>query len=927
MAASPADLVEDLEKRGVRFSLHEGRLRVFAPKDVLTGDLRQRLQDWREDIVELLGTRQGAPRGSAPSISRADRRDRLPLSFAQQRLWFLDQLEPGTAEYNVPMHLRLGRDIDVVALHAALTAVVARHEVLRTRLVADPDGVAYQVIDPPGPVPLPVVDVSGVADPLGVARDLVEGDAVAPFDLAAGPVLRACLIRLGAAGHVLAVSVHHVASDEWSGRIFHRELELLYKAFRAGEPDPLAPLAVQYADYAVWQRSWLTGEVLDGQLAYWREKLAGAPVLELPVDRPRSRVSDGPAASAGFVIPAPVADRLKEIARRNGATMFMTLLAASAVLLGRYCGQDDVVVGAPVANRSRTETDDVIGFFVNTLVLRTDLSGDPTFAELLGRVRDMALGAYEHQDLPFEQLVDALATQRERSRAPLFQVLFNYDPAAPADGMSESADGLPLDTSPPARFDLVLGLGEVHASGELVGRIDYRTSLFDAATVERMAAHLVNLLTVVAEDAEQRIGDLPLLSVAERARLLVGWNGSVVAVAGVGGVHGLVGEWVERCPDAVAVVCGSRQVTYGGLWERAGRVAGLLRAGGVGAESVVGLCLERGLDMVVAVLGVWRAGAAYVPLDPGYPVERLALMLAGSGARVLVGHRGVAGGLVDGSGVESVVWLDEAVLPSALPALEPVVVDSGGLAYVMFTSGSTGVPKGVQVTHGGAVNLAVAQRGLFGLGEGDRVLGFASFSFDASVWELLMALSVGASLVVASARERVEPGRVAALVRSWGVGVATVPPSLLQALEGGDPAQLAGVRTLVTAGERLDEELAGVWAVGRRLFNAYGPTETTVCASAGLYAAGGGVPSIGGPVANTRVYVLDRSLGLVPTGVGRGVVCRRDAGGTRLCGASRADRGAFRPRPVYGGWCAGVSDRGPGAVAFGWPAGVFGPGG
>ncbi|MPY45014.1 AMP-binding protein, partial [Streptomyces phyllanthi] len=607
MAASPADLVENLENQGVRFSVHEGRLRVSAPKDVLTGDLRQRLQDWRDDIVELLGTRQGAPRGSAPSITPVDRRDRLPLSFAQQRLWFLDQLEPGSAEYNVPMHMRLGRDIDVAALHAALTAVVARHEVLRTRLVAGRDGLASQVIDPPTEVPLPVVDVSATADSVTVTRRLVAAEAAAPFDLAAGPVLRACLIRLGAAGHVLAVSVHHVASDEWSGRIFHRELELLYKAFRAGEPDPLAPLGVQYADFAVWQRSWLTGEVLDGQLAYWRRQLAGAPVLELPVDRPRSRVSDGPGASVGFVVPAPVADRLKEIARRNGATMFMTLLAASAVLLGRYCGQDDVVVGAPVANRNRAETDDLIGFFVNTLVLRTDLSADPTFTELLGRVRDVALGAYEHQDLPFEQLVDALATDRDRSRAPLFQVLFNYDPAAPADGMPapggaagpDSRNGLPLDTSPPVRFDLVMGLGEIHASGELVGRIDYRTSLFDAATVERMAAHLVNVLTAVAEDAERRVGDLPLLSVAERRLLLAGWNDAVAPLPGVGGAHDLVAERVRQHPDAVAVVCGGASLTYAGLWERAGRLAGLLCAQGVGAESVVGLCLERGVDMAV----------------------------------------------------------------------------------------------------------------------------------------------------------------------------------------------------------------------------------------------------------------------------------------------------------------------------------------
>ncbi|MFC9249758.1 condensation domain-containing protein, partial [Streptomyces sp. NPDC057136] len=461
---------------------------------------------------------------------------------AQQRMWFLDQLEPGSTEYNLPLPIRLDGDLDIAALGAALDAVMARHEVLRTRLVADADGVAHQVIDPPAALPLPVMDVSGSPDPLAATERLVAKDVLAPFDLATGPLIRAGLIRLADDEHVLALSMQHVVFDEWSGRILRRELAALYEAFRAGRPDPLPPLPVQYADFAVWQRKWLDGEALEQQLTYWRDDLAQLPVVELPTDRPRPQVRSSEGAATHFTVSAETADALRALAREGGATMFMTLLAAFDVLLSRYAGSEDVVVGTPVANRNRAETEDLIGLFVNTLVLRTDLSGDPTFGELLGRVRETALGAYAHQDLPFEQLVDDLVTERDRTRTPLFQVFFNYAMEDPRDGANLLEQG--EDASRPredvrikgsaagtrlALFDLTLRFGDT-GEGGLSGEIEYSTALFDPATAEAMSRHLVSVLDTVACDAGVRVGDVSVLSVGERELVVEGWNASSVVL-------------------------------------------------------------------------------------------------------------------------------------------------------------------------------------------------------------------------------------------------------------------------------------------------------------------------------------------------------------------------------------------------------------
>ncbi|MFC9249699.1 amino acid adenylation domain-containing protein, partial [Streptomyces sp. NPDC057136] len=834
----------------------------------------------RPTVRGLASFVDSSARDAAPPVTAVARDAALPLSFAQQRLWFLDQLEPGSIDYNMSTRLRFAGDIDLVALGAALDALVARHEVLRTRLVADADGVAQQVIDPPAGLPLPVADVSGAADPQGAADRLIGEDGLTPFDLATGPLVRATLLRLAPDDHMLTLAMHHVVFDEWSDRILRRELSDLYEAIRAGEPDPLPPLAVQYADVAAWQRQWLTGDVLDGQLSYWQEQLDRAPVLELPTDRPRPQVRSTAGAVTRFAVAPDTAEALRALSRESGTTMFMTLLGAFSVLLGRYGDTDDVAIGTPVANRSLAETEDLIGFFVNTLVMRTDLSGNPSFAELLGRVREMALGAYLHQDLPFDRLVDALVAERDRSRNPLSDVMFSYvpgDPGDPGDG-GTSVDGFDdrdasdaigvIGTGPepiPVKFDLVLTLAD--AGGALSGELQFSTALFEAATVERMAAHLVTLLDALAADADQHVGEVTLLPEAERHLLVEEWNDTAVELPPTGGLHELIAAQAAATPDVVAVLAGERSLTYGALAARASRLAHRLRRAGVGPESVVALCLERSADMAVASLAVWQAGAGYLPLDPAYPLERRQFMMSDTGASVLVGHEAVAADLaVDGT-VDTVLWLDDPTTLAALeefPATPPQVrVLPDQLAYIIYTSGSTGRPKGVHVPHRGVTTLAEGMRSLLHAGPGDHVLAFASFSFDASVWEVVMALPTGATLVVAERQDRTPPERLTSLMRRTAVSLAFMTPTLLGVLS---PDELPDLATVLVGGERVEARLTALWHRRLRLLNVYGPTETTIATTGGEVTADG-TPPIGTPFLNERVYILDPSLNPAPVGV------------------------------------------------------------
>ncbi len=808
------------------------------------------------------------------ALARRPRPDRVPLSFAQQRLWFTAQLEGPSPVYNSPVAVRLEGELDTGALEAALADVIGRHEVLRTIFPADGGEPCQQVIG---------VDELGWELPAtAVAEDELAGVVAAvvrrPFDLTADVPVRARLLAVAADVHVLVVVIHHVATDGWSTGVLARDLSVAYTARLAGQPPAWAALPVQYADYAMWQGELLgaenePGSLLSAQVAWWRDALAELPPeLALPADHPRPPVP----SHRGHVMPLAVAAEvhadLAALAREQGVTVFMVVQAALAVLLSKLGAGDDIPVGTPVAGRSDEALDNLVGTFVNTLVLRTDVSGDPEFTGLLARVREFWLGALDHQDVPFERLVEALAPERSLARHPLFQVMLAVQNNAQA---TVSLPGLRVIRMPSGTgalgFDLDIALAEVRDEqgrpAGLRGTVTAAADLFDAATGQTVSDRFARVLTALTACPQAPLRQVQLLGEEERAQIVSGWNDTAAAesAATLGGgfdlevtVAELFAIRAARMPDAVAVVCDQERVSYGELLVRASRVAWLLRRAGVGAESVAGVCVERGPLMVAAIVGVWLAGAAYVPLDPDYPAERLEFMLADSGAEVLLTAGGAGGNLAAGfCGV--VVRLDDAGALGGLPGVPPPGQVSGAqLAYVIYTSGSTGIPNGVGVAHGAVVNLAGALRGALGAGPGVRVLQFASFSFDASVLDLVVTLVSGGALVIASAADRAEPGLVAGLVARAGVQAASVAPSLL---EVADPAGWVPVAHMVAGSEPLSGRLAEVWAPGRRLVHAYGPTEATVIAATAVMGTGGGVPPIGVPVANTRLFVLDRWLG------------------------------------------------------------------
>ncbi|HEX3126202.1 MAG TPA: amino acid adenylation domain-containing protein, partial [Thermoanaerobaculia bacterium] len=758
-----------------------------------------------------------------------------PLSFAQERLWFIDRLDPGSPLYNEPRTALVSGRLDVPRFAAALRELVRRQEALRTTF-QEIDGEPWQVVSPAVDLVLPLVDLSALSEPQKEAERLTAEEARRPFDLERGPVLRTMLVRLKPEEHLVLFTVHHIASDGWSLDLLVGEVAALY----AGNPLPELP--IQYADYAEWQRGWLQDEVLEPHLAHWREALAGAPtVLELPTDRPRPAV---PSYRGGWErMPLPgVAGPLDELGRHEGASRFMTLLAAFQALLHRLTGQDDLLVGSPVANRTRPEIEGLVGFFVNLLPLRARFSGETTFRGLLGQVRDGALRAYEHQDAPFDRVVEAVGVPRDLSRPPLVQVLFLLQ-NPPLD--SVHLPGLTLTArevhAGVARYDLSVFAAE--AGGELAAAVEYSSDLFEAATVRRLLGWLGVLLRGALAEPDASLSDLPLLDPAERQQLLAEWNDAGERVeAGI--VLDLFDGWVERTPEAPAVVSDEGSVTYRELARRADSLARHLRRLGVGPETVIALQMERSPDLVTAALGVLRAGAAYLPLDPAYPAERLAWMVEDSGAKLRLTS-------IPGTGPAG----DEP-----LPRPEP-----GDLAYLIYTSGSTGRPKGVMVTHRGLPYLAAGQDRLLDVRPGDRVLQFSSPSFDASVWELWQALSHGAALVLGRRDELLPGPGLVDLLRRHGVTHATLPPSVLAAMPDGAEAELPALRTLCVAGEACPPALARRWEAGRRFLNAYGPTEGTVCSAVGGL-SGDRLP-IGRPFASFRLHVVDARLAAVLIGV------------------------------------------------------------
>ncbi len=825
-----------------------------------------------------------AGEGALPPVLPLPRTGPVPLSFAQERLWFLDQLQPGTAFYNIPAALRLGGALDAAALERALGETVRRHDALRT-VFAEAEGRPVQVILPFAGFVLPVEDLSALdgAEREAAARRRAAEEATRPFDLAAGPLFRASLLRLAPDEHVLVMCVHHVVSDGWSMEVLFRELSVLYGAYRQGDPSPLPDLPVQYADYAVWQREQLEGEVLNRQLAYWKGQLGGAPeLLELPADHPRPPHPSHRGGTVPVQLSAALLERLQALGRGEGATLYMVLLGAFQVLLAKYAGTDDVVVGSPIAGRTRRETEGLIGFFVNTLVLRTDLGGDPGFREVVRRVRGVTLGAYEHQDVPFERLVEELRPERSLSHAPLFQVMFTLENAAGAGGAGdaggapgEAGGGIPgLEVGrmgadvPVAKFDLMLGLAATPQG--LLGALDYSTDLFERATAERMAAHLERVLEQVAADADRPLSALELVGAEERARVEA-WNATAVEYPSDAGIPALFEEWAARTPDAVALAFAGGSVTYAELDARANRLARYLRRYGVGPEVRVALCLERGPELVAAILAILKAGGAYVPLDPAYPAGRLAFMLADSGAAVLVTQESLRAGLPSADGV-GVVSLDGAAAEIAAEDAAPLGAGTGarGLAYVMYTSGSTGTPKGVGVEHRSVVRL-VRGADYVALGPDEVILQAAPVSFDASTLEIWGALLNGGRLALmsAAAPSLEELGRS---LREHAVTTLWLTSGLFQAMVEERLDDLGDLRQLLAGGDVLP-----AWHVIKvrerfphiRLVNGYGPTENTTftcCYSVPNGWSGASVP-IGGPIPNTRVYVLDEALRPVPIGL------------------------------------------------------------
>ncbi|MBE9185299.1 amino acid adenylation domain-containing protein [Microcoleus sp. LEGE 07076] len=807
----------------------------------------------------------------------------FPASFAQQRLWFLNQLAPGNPFYNVSTALRLTGSLNFIALEQTFNEIVQRHETLRTTFTLL-EGELVQVIAPILTVPLPTIDLQNLspAQQETAALQLATDAAQCPFDLAAGPLFKVTLLQLGETEHILLLNLHHIVADGWSIGVLIRELGTLYTAFVKNEREAklsrreshLPELPVQYADFAEWQHQYLQGEVLATQLAYWRQQLNGITTLNLPTDRQRPAVPSYRGAKHLITLSPVLSEQLKSLSQQESATLFMTLLAAFQTLLYRYTGQVDIAVGTPIANRNKSEIEALIGFFVNSLVLRTDLSGNPTFRELLHRVKNVAVAAYAHQDLPFEKLVEELQPDRELSRNPLFQLSFSLQntPVAALELPGITLRAIPYGIatlhdfdSGTAKLDLECNLWE--DAGSIQGQIVYTTDLFDRATIARMAEHFQTLLKAIVANPQQRLSDLTLLTAPEYQQLLIDWNDTHRDHPQNQCFHQLFEERVELAPNAVAAVFENQQLTYRQLNSRANQLARYLQQLGAKPEVLIGLCLERSLEAIVGLLGIIKAGAAYLPLDPTYPQERLNFILKDAVVPILVTQQHLANNLTapESLGIFTVVCLDSDLenIARESPTNLTTNILPKNLAYVIYTSGSTGKPKGVLIEHRGLYNLAKAQIEAFQVSSNHRILQFASLSFDASIFEIVMALGTGATLYCAK-KESLLPGQtLIQFLQDNAITHATLPPSLLAVLPS---AELPALQTIICAGESCSPDIVKCWASGRRFFNAYGPTEATVWSS--LAEIGEcKKPPIGRPIPNTQLYILDENLQPVPVGI------------------------------------------------------------
>jgi len=834
---------------------------------------------------------EGAP--AAAPIPHADRSGPLPLSFAQERLWFLSELDPGSSHYNVPMALELSGPLDAAALERALVEIVRRHEAVRTAFVAGAEGPVQQVL-PPDAFHVDSIDLSSAPDARDEAERWMAEETRRPFDLAAGPLLRATLLRLAPEAHTLFTVFHHAASDAWSAGVFLRELGALYAAFRHGRPSPLAEPPLQYADFAAWQREWLAGDELERQLAFWRERLKGAPAtLGLPTDRPRPASQDLAGAALRFELTERASAAVKRLAAAEGATPFMVLLAAFAAVLHRWSGEEDLVIGTPMANRGRAELEELIGFFGNTLPLRADLSGDPTMRELVARVRETTVDAFAHHDVPFEKLVDALGVERSLSHSPLFQVMLTLQNAAEGEvGLEDVEVRIAAPDLGTSRFDLTVGLWETGAG--FAGWVEYATALWDEATVARLTGHLDALLREAGAAPDAPVSALPILSPAERAQVVEGFNQTDRPEFLDADLVAMVAAQVARTPAAPALEFPGGVLTYAEVDAWANRIAHRLARLGVGPDARVAVCLERSPELPVSVLAVLRAGAGYVAVDPAYPAARVAYMLEDSRSHVVLTTSGVAARIPSVEGTAVVLLDAEAEEIAREPSCPPgVETGPGHLGYVLYTSGSTGKPKGVMLPRLALGNLVRWHHDRWGDGAAARTLQFASLSFDPSFLEIVATWSAGGTLVLVDDDTRRDAERLLAHLRETRTERMFIPFAGLQNLAetaeaaagAGDRGQGTGdsgrvvanlphLRDVITAGEALRStpQLRAFFRAnpGARLDNHYGPSETHVVSAHRLDPDPDSwvpLPPIGPPIANTRLYVLDARMEPVPPGV------------------------------------------------------------
>ena len=863
------EFLSDLAFIGVKLSIEGDRLRCLIPEDVRTSAIKQELTERKQEILAFIRSNNAPAATDERSIRPAKRQENLLLSFAQQGLWFQEKLTNVNQIFDVPNSLQLKGKLNFAAFESSIQELVRRHEILRTTFTlaeASPIQVVHSEID----ISLPVVNLQELSElerETEISR-LIERERTRHFDLEKGPLLRFILLQLGQEEYILLFTIHHLVTDGWSVGIIIKELAALYQAGSENKPSPLPELSIQYADYAIWQRQYLQREILENLLAYWKQKLKkNLPALQLPTDYPRPAIQTFSGQRKSFSLSADLTQALKTLSHNQNVTFFMTLLAGLKVLLSRYSGQDDVLIGSPIANRNQNNTEQLIGFFVNTLALRTDLSGDPSFCELLKRIRETTLGAYAHQDLPFELLVQELQPERNLSSTPLIQVMFILH-NAPIPTLEMSGLALtPLEMTDQRNvmFDLTVHITETESG--LEGSLDYNTDLFEPATIERMVGHLERLLEAVAANPQQKRSQLPLLTEPERQQLLFEWNDTERNYPQDKCIHQLFEAQVEQTPDSIAVVFEEQELTYLELNTKANQLAHYLQTLGVKPEVIVGICVERSLEMVIGLLAILKTGGTYIPLDPNYPQERTAFILEQTQASVLLTQASLRKEIPPHQA--QVVCLDtdwDSIAQQNQSNLSNLVTGEN-LAYIIYTSGSTGKPKGVQISHKALSNFLSSMKETPGLSDDDTLLAVTTYSFDITALELFLPLIVGARLVVAS-QETVSDGiqLSAKLVDSEATVMQATPATwqLLFAAGWSGKPQLK----VLCGGEALPATLATQLIEGcDSLWNMYGPTETTIWSAASQVKTVERTVPISDPIANTQLYILDKDERLVPIGV------------------------------------------------------------